>query len=233
MSAVSEALVREYLEGLGFLVQMPRKYQVIARARRPDEEIDLIGWNPSASGEKPEPGLWTGVELRRVRAVAVAVRGWHTESFSSAMLEATPELFRFVEDESVRPAAERLGTEKMAKILCVPGFSGDARQRDAALAVMRERGVDGVIAFRTILVELAGMAEEHCHYDRSDLLQLLRLLKIYDLMKSPQLELFRPRVKAERMRPRRRKPSRPTEAGPGSSTEGTAPAPAGGGETVE
>jgi hypothetical protein len=199
MSAVNERLVRAYLEGLGFLVRMPRRYQVIARARRPEEEIDLLGLHPHpASGGMPAPGVWTGIELRRARAVLVAVCGWHTETFTPAVIEQAPELFRFLEPDAVAAAERALGGGPVARVFVLPGLSADARLRDDALAALRDRGVDGVVSFRTVLLELAGMADEQRHYDRSDLMQVLRLMKIYDLFKSPQQELFRPRARTER-----------------------------------
>ena len=48
MSAVNEAIVREYFESLGFLVRQPRKYQVSARPKHIEEEVDLLVVNPAA-----------------------------------------------------------------------------------------------------------------------------------------------------------------------------------------
>jgi putative membrane protein len=41
MSAIDEGIVREYFEQNGFLVRQVRKYQVTARRKSGDEEIDL------------------------------------------------------------------------------------------------------------------------------------------------------------------------------------------------
>lgn len=220
MSAVNERLVSEYLEGLGFLVQMPRKYQVIARARRPEEESDLLALNPHPSaGGPPAPGVWTGIELRRARAVQVAVCGWHTETFTPAVIEQAPELFRFLESDAAAAAERALGGGPVARVFVLPGLSADPRLRDDALAALRDRGVDGVVSFRTVLLELAGMADEQRHYDRSDQMQVLRLMKIYDLFKSPQQDLFRSRARSERP-PRRARAARTEDA-----TETPPPAP--------
>ncbi|MBP7274981.1 MAG: hypothetical protein KBA51_02125 [Kiritimatiellae bacterium] len=201
MSAVNETLVREYLEGLGFLTYLPRKYQALLRARSPDEENDLLVWNPSAPlGDEPEPGIWTGRDLRRVRAAQVSICGWHTSTLSRAVMELSPELFRFLEADPVRAAERVLGPGTIAKVFVLPHLPADSDLRREAVAYLLDRGVTGIVSFRTILQELAGMADEQRFYDRSDTLQLLRLMKIYDLFKSPQLEFFRPRVKAERLR---------------------------------
>ena len=76
MPAVSETIVREYLEGLGFLVQQPRKYVVMARSKQPAEEIDFLAVNPLAGTDyqTPEPGqmLAGGAELRQCPRIMVS-----------------------------------------------------------------------------------------------------------------------------------------------------------------
>jgi hypothetical protein len=199
MSAVSEWIAREYLESLGFLVQQPRKYQVMARAKRPDEEIDLVAVNPHARGEPPSDGLvWGSAELRRVACVLVGVRGWHTDRFSPSLLELSPEIFRFVDPDVVRQAEAILGRGPVAKVLCVPGLPASPELQEQALGLLRRRGVDGVISFRTMLLELASTLEVAKNYEKSDLLQLLRILQNYGLLNSPQLDLFRGRRRARR-----------------------------------
>ena len=42
MSAIDEGIVREYFEQNGFLVRQARKYQVVARQKAAEEEIDLM-----------------------------------------------------------------------------------------------------------------------------------------------------------------------------------------------
>ena len=49
MSAIDEGIVREYFEQSGFLVRQVRKYQVQARRKTGDEEVDLVVYNPSYS----------------------------------------------------------------------------------------------------------------------------------------------------------------------------------------
>jgi len=63
------------------------------------------------------------------------------------------------------------------------------------LALLRSKGIDAVIPFRTILIELIKATEVNRNYQKSDLLQIIRILKNYDLIKEPQLELFKVRRK--------------------------------------
>ncbi len=196
MSAVSEGIVREYFEALDFLVLQPRKYAVAARPKRPDEEIDLIVVNAHPGDHRlPESGSWNSQDVRGIQRAIVGVRGWHTDRFSPAMLETTPEIFRFAGDESVKRVTRTLGEGPVAKILCLPGLASTDELKRRSLSILKERGIDGVISFPVMLRELIGRIEVTRNYEKSDILQTLRILKNYDLLKEPQMELFRSRRK--------------------------------------
>jgi hypothetical protein len=203
MSAVNESVVREYFESLGFLVSQPRKYGVPGRSKNPEEEIDLIVWNPRcAENRLPDHMVWGTEELKGVSRAVVGVRGWHTERFSVSTFEQTPEILRFAEPDCARIASNLLGTESIAKILCLPRLPASGELKKQTISVMREKGIDGIISFHTMLLELVRRVETQRNYEKSDLLQVIRLLKNYDLLKSDQLELFvkkhRPRSSSAR-----------------------------------
>ena len=71
----------------------------------------------------------------------------------------------------------------------IPGLPRDAKMRERSIELLRVKGVDGVISFRAILQDLLTGVKTNRNYEKSDLLQILRLLKNYDLLKEPQLEL--------------------------------------------
>ena len=192
MSAVSEWIVREYVEAQGFLVQQPRKYVVQSRRKRPEEEVDLLVMNPRAIAHVvPDHVVWTSTDLKDISRAIVGVRGWHTESFSPAKFDMAPEIFRFADKGAEGRVAQILGPGPVAKILCLPGLSGAAAMKSKSLEILRAKGIDGVIAFPTMLIELVNLIEVTNNYEKSDLLQVLRILKNYDLIKEPQMELFR------------------------------------------
>ena len=61
-------------------------------------------------------------------------------------------------------------------------------------------GITAVIPFRTMLSDLIEHIEVNRNYQKSDLLQVIRILKNYDLFAPPQLELFdlpKPKRKAK------------------------------------
>lgn len=197
MSAVSETIVRDYFELHEFLVRQHRKY--IAQTRREEDDIDFFVLNPLARKREGEPPFVLASEdLAFIDRAIVVVKGWHTETFSSARLESTPEIFRFVDTKVFQHAAKVFGESGTPlKILVVPSLPQQADERAKSIALLRAKGVDAVIPFRTMLTDLVSHTEPNRNYQKSDLLQTIRILKNYDFFKEPQMELF----KAKRRKP--------------------------------
>src|SRR6185369_16448365 len=107
-----------------------------------------------------------------------------------------PEIFRFVEPKVFQRATRAFGKDGMPlKILVVPTLPADQQLREQTIATLRTKGIDAVIPFRTMLAELIKQTEVNRNYQKSDLLQIIRILKNYDLFKEPQLELFKAKKK--------------------------------------
>src|SRR5579872_2133357 len=195
MAAVSETIVREYFELHGFLVRQQRKY--VAPTRREDEEIDFFVLNPQPRDrEVPLPFILTSEDLAGVSRAIVVVKGWHTETFSPAVLANAPEIFRFVEPSVFKRATESFGEDgALTKILIVPALPQNEEARAQSIDLLRSGGIDAVIPFRTMLKDLVEQTEANRNYQKSDLLQIIRVLKNYDFFKEPQLELFRQKRK--------------------------------------
>jgi len=195
MSAVSETIVREYFALHEFLVRQARKY--IAQTKREDDDIDFFVLNPLATPrESEQPFVLASGDLKHIERAIVVVKGWHTETFSSARLASTPEIFRFVGTKVFQQAARVFGEHGAPlKILVVPALPHEAHARDESIALLRAKGVDAVIPFRTMLADLVTQTEANRNYQKSDLLQTIRILKNYDFFKEPQLELFKTRRK--------------------------------------
>lgn len=195
MSSVSETIVREYFELHEFLVRQHRKY--IAQTKREEDDIDFFVLNPRPQKNDGElPFVLTSAEIPFIERAIVAVKGWHTETFSSARIANTPEIFRFVGTKVFQEAARVFGENSSTlKILVIPTLPQGEQSRAESVALLRAKGIDAVIPFRTILADLVSKIEVNRNYQKSDLLQMVRILKNYDFFKGPQLELFKPRRK--------------------------------------
>lgn len=197
MAAVSETIVREFFELHEFLVRQHRKH--IVQTKREEDDIDFFVLNPRPEkGEAPLPFVLNSADVGRIERAIVVVKGWHTETFSSARLASTPEIFRFVGTKVFQQAARVFGENSSpTKILVVPSLPQTAQARDESIALLRAKGVDAVIPFRTMLLDLVEKVESNRNYQKSDLLQTIRILKNYDFFKEPQMELFKSKRKRQ------------------------------------
>jgi hypothetical protein len=202
MSAVSEWIAREYFEQLGFLTSQPYKYISSSRHKKADEELDLLVVHPQVNEHRPpEHMIWTTEDLGNVARAVVGVRGWHTERIYATTLEQTPEISQFASQLVRNAASVRLGSGPVAAVLCLPELPASGALKEKTLKALRDRGIDGVLSFKTMLTELVGMVKTNRNYDKSDLLQILRILKNYELLREPQLELFAARGRKSKRRP--------------------------------
>jgi hypothetical protein len=196
MSAVSETIVREYFELHEFLVRQHRKYVGQTR-REDDDDIDFFVLNPHPQAPAGAlPFVLASPDLPLIERAIVVVKGWHTDTFSTARLESSPAIFRFVEPKVFQQAARAFSKNGTTlKILVVPALPQATEARDESIALLRAKGIDAVIPFRTMLTDLVNETEVNRNYQKSDLLQIIRILKNYDFFKEPQLELFRSKRK--------------------------------------
>ena len=200
MSAIDEGIVREYFEQNGFLIRQLRKYQVTARKKTNDEEIDLLVYNPLWQRGERKPDFFLFVnELRYLHRAVVAIKPWHTDVFTPAMLKSSPEIFRFLESTVVDYAAKLFPSDareggdapdgEITKVLVLPSLPTVEPFRSQSVQLLKERGVDAIISFRAMLQDLIERIDANRSYRKSDTLQVIRILKHYDLLKDAQLDL--------------------------------------------
>lgn len=197
MSAIDEGIVREYFEQNGFFVRQARKYQVRSRKKTSEEEIDLIVFNPAWARSARQPDFFLfATELPFIHRAIVAVKPWHTDVFTPGTLRSSPDkIFSFLEENVVRGAARFFpnetdeGSSDMTKILVLPALPTAEPYRSQSVELLKQRGVDAIISFRAMLLDLIDKVEVNRSYGKSDTLQVIRLLKNYDLLKDAQLDL--------------------------------------------
>lgn len=200
MSRVDEEIVREYFEQNGFLVRQLRKYQVHSRKKTSEEEIDLLVYNPAYRPNDRKPGFFLfSSELPYVHRAIVSVKGWHTSRFTPGMLKSSTQVFRFLEQNVLKRATDQFAvpeeiesTDQLLKILVLPSLPTAEPFRSQSVSTLQSRGVDGIISFRSMLLDIVGRVEVNRNYQKADFLEVIRVLKNYDLVRDTQMELFPP-----------------------------------------
>jgi hypothetical protein len=113
------------------------------------------------------------------------------------MLKGSPEIFRFLEDNVLKQASRLFpadtgeeGGGEPTKVLVLPSLPTAEPFRSQSVELLKSRGVDAIVSFRAMLIDLLEKVETNQNYSKSDTLQVMRILKNYDLIKDTQLNLL-------------------------------------------
>lgn len=169
LTDVNEEIVRQYFELKGYFVQTDILYLKpkgkTGKKSSGYGDIDLIIVHPKTSDK-----------------AIVGVSGWHRERITPSYVEGLEgRLFSFISPLALNRASQVLGTKKFRKILVISQLGSTVSSKESFLRKAKKMGVDEVIEFPTILKELIKLIKTEPSYD-SEVLQTLRLLKIYGLL---------------------------------------------------
>lgn len=199
MADTNTKVVREFLEANDFSVIANRKFQLVKAEPPGRYSIDILGKNMRYS--EPQAALPMRLQaghMRFIPNVIVDVKGWHSERFSPSLVATSPELFYFVSPNALEYARSVFGDAPFKSILVISEAPATEPVWFKMEEMLREKGVDHVLEFPTILSFLISHVEVNFNYVESETLQLIRILKRYGLVKGLQLELpFRARASGQ------------------------------------
>ncbi len=192
MLRINGELIRAYFEMNKFLVRINRESVIPEEDVQKNEEMGLIvvNLNPSFSSPPRKFILMTENLLGIPRAL-VEVKAWHSKKFSPSVLATSLSSLKFLYDRAQKQAKTIFKTGDFRKILIIPQLPATKASQDKSVDILKRKGVDHIIDFRTILEFLIENIKATKNYADSDSLQLIRLLKNYKLFGDSQLGLFR------------------------------------------
>ncbi|MDQ8184393.1 hypothetical protein [Pelagicoccus sp. SDUM812002] len=199
MQSVEEAIVSEYFEQNGFLVRPLRKSRAQTK-KGIDEGLDLYVRNMVfVEGSRDPNFLLFSSELRYLESAIICVRGWFSDKAALASMTGGAEILKHLETYVFKKAdkwfaydpAVSFGTKTPPKnILVAPVFPTQEPHRSQCVELLKEKGVDGIISFKSMALDLIDRVDTKQIYEKSDLLQTLRVLKNFDLIKDSQMNLL-------------------------------------------
>ena len=197
---MDESIAREYFELNGFVTVHLRKGRAQSKRSMSEEGLDLYIRNTRiAETDRPPSFLLFSSELRRLESAVVCVRGWHSEKASLAAMKSGADMLRYVESNVLKKVDKwfefeswrELGEMSFPKrVLVAPAFPTQEAYRASIESALRERGVDGILSFKSMLLDIIDRVDTRHVYPRSDLLQLVRTLKTFDLIKDSQMNFL-------------------------------------------
>lgn len=199
MQRVEEAIVSEYFEQNGFLVRPLRKSR--PQTKKANEEgLDLYVRNMvfREGGRDPNFLLFSS-ELRYLESAIICVRGWFGDKAALASMTGGADILKHLEAYVFKkvdkwfeydPAVTFGTTTPPRKVLLAPVFPTQEPHRSQCVELLQEKGVDGILSFKSMALDLIDRVDTKQIYEKSDLLQTLRILKNFDLIKDSQMGLL-------------------------------------------
>jgi hypothetical protein len=199
MASFDEDIVREYFELNGFFARQLSKHAVRSRKKSVGGATGMLVYNPLVPFDTSEPNFQLfSSDIASIRQALVVVHRWQDTQVTPAILRNPVRLLDFLQKEVLSQTETLFGIEDTVledttdyrKILVLPGLPTAEPQRRECIELFKAQAVDGVIAFSTILEDLLRHVEVNHSYQKSELLQLVRVLKVYDMVQAPQMRLF-------------------------------------------
>ncbi len=192
MFKINGELTRIYFEMNNFLVKI--NYELISGGdeNREKEEMGLIIVNLNPSFSSPPRNFILNTEnLLGITRALVEMKVWHSKRFSPSVLFSSLGPLRFLSPEASRQARDVFKKVNFKRILIIPRLPATRNTQDKSVDILKRKGVDHIIEFRTILEFLIENVNPAKNYDDSDSLQLIKLLKNYKLLREDQMTLFK------------------------------------------
>lgn len=213
MATIDEEIARAYFERHGFLVRAiaaPDATPPHGRRRNapPVPLLAVLQPNPGPDDGSGDFLLFPNT-IRRVHRAVVAILGDHFDRITPARIRAEGTGGICADAGVLRAADEAFGPAPappdpaVTRLLVLPGLPLQEPARREATALLRANGVDAVLTFRSILLDLAEGFTADAPAPASAPLAMLRLLRGYDLVRDAQLEL---ELRRDGPNPPRRRP---------------------------
>lgn len=162
-------------------------FSVLEFYRQP--ETGLPSPQPSATDF---PFYLYAKDIENCATGSVIIRNWPQWSHKPDRLKSGADYFRLIE-KNFRKNTELPQRANLPVLLLLPGFPVADPWKSRLREFLIEHKIQGCLSLRAILHDLIQQSEraagqfEHQH---TPALDLLRMLRFYDLLKDPQLELF-------------------------------------------
>lgn len=198
---VERELVEAYFESNGFLVRETVSVRDAISQKKQSLLPSMAIFNPLTEENGADLGfrLFTS-DLTKIRSALVGLLGWENTSFSNSLLTSDARILKYFKQETkdervaesleVGPDLSGAGFGESLRLLVVPALPRSEGKLRETFSFLRGLGVDGVLTMRSMLENLLRQSLPSKPYRGKSIFQILCLMKAYDLVREPQLEMF-------------------------------------------
>lgn len=184
-------LVRIYFEINGFYVKNTN--QGIAGTPRKIGDYTILNIKNSNCPESGKLNFQLfGSDISKLKEAQILIRPHHLEKTTLKTVKNGAKLLSLIKkDINNFGKHDPFDDSSHFRILITPGFPKENIHREELITILKNYSIDAVLSYRTVFENILKNIDLNQRYPKDSPLELLRLLKIYDLIQGPQLELFR------------------------------------------
>ncbi|MCM8767708.1 MAG: hypothetical protein NC816_02015 [Candidatus Omnitrophica bacterium] len=176
MSISALEIVKEFLTLSNFYVILKNGFLIVKNSERVNREInDFV------------------IEKEKIVFIdkgIIKVISWHTLKFTPSVIKKfSSEIFEIVEESVYKELETFFEKEKYKKILVIPGLPATTSLKNESIKIMKEKGIDHIILFSTIISGLINKIDERKLY-QSHTLETIRILKFYKFLSDKSFNTF-------------------------------------------
>jgi hypothetical protein len=130
---------------------------------------------------EPEPSgrfVLDKEDLAKLANGLVKPVAWHTLKFVPSVLKKDPEILYIIKNYIKARVKQFFGAEPFRNLLVIPDLPAGDNLRQESIAYMKEKGIDGVVRFSTVISGLIQKINPRQVY-LSETREILRILKFY------------------------------------------------------
>ncbi|MCM8803826.1 MAG: hypothetical protein NC833_01045 [Candidatus Omnitrophica bacterium] len=117
----------------------------------------------------------------------IKVLAWHTLKFTPSVIKKFySEIFEITEEKIYKKVKDLL-VNNYKKILVIPGLPSNLSLRNESIKIMKEKGINNIILFPTVISGLIERIDERNLY-QSQTLEIIRILKFYKFFSEKKFE---------------------------------------------
>ena len=198
---IEREVIEAYFESNGFLVRQTVRAEDPSSKKKQGKLPVLAVFNPLVQENGTDLGfrLFTG-DLSKIRSGLVALLGWGNTPFSNSLLASDSRLLKHFKQETkddrvaesfdVGPELMGGGFGNFLRLLVVPALPRSEGKLGETFSYFKGLGLDGVFTLRSLLENLLRQSLPSKSYHGKSIFQVLQLMKAYELVREPQLEMF-------------------------------------------
>ena len=170
MSIPAIEIVKEFFIINDFYVILKDSFLIVQNSKKISREIDEF--------------IIEKEKINFINKAIIKPISWHTLKFTPSVIKKFYEEITFEKTDKI---LKDLIKDNYKKVIIIPGLPATTNLKNESIKIMKEKGIDHIILFSSIISGLVEKIDERKLY-QSQTLEIIRILKFYKFLSDKKFE---------------------------------------------